>query len=177
MSAPVRKISISVVKMIRINFLIYVKTGVQSMIIKKISASDYANALSLVWSVFLQYEAPDYSQQGIDAFRAAITDRKYLGALEMWGAYLGEYLIGVIALRNGGNHIALFFVDGAYHRKGIGRALFNTALTYSTGDVLTVNSSPYAVNFYRRLGFVPNSAEQLTNGIRYTPMAYTKHKK
>jgi len=37
-------------------------------------------------------------------------------------------------------------------------------------DVMTVNSSPYAVDIYRRLGFHAISEEQLTDGIRFTPM-------
>ena len=41
-----------------------------------------------------------------------------------------------------------------------------------TDQVFTVNSSPYAVEVYRHLGFVPTDTEQLTNGIRYTPMRF-----
>lgn len=37
----------------------------------------------------------------------------------------------------------------------------------------TVNSSPYAVEIYRHLGFVPTDTEQITDGIRYTPMRYS----
>lgn len=38
---------------------------------------------------------------------------------------------------------------------------------------LTLNSSPYGLPFYRRLGFVPQSGEQEKDGIRFTPMKYT----
>ena len=41
-----------------------------------------------------------------------------------------------------------------------------------TDQVFTVNSSLYAVEVYRHLGFVPTDTEQLTNGIRYTPMRF-----
>jgi predicted GNAT family N-acyltransferase len=37
---------------------------------------------------------------------------------------------------------------------------------------LTVNSSPYAVPVYAKLGFVPTDREQVQSGIRYTPMIY-----
>ncbi|HWP50209.1 MAG TPA: GNAT family N-acetyltransferase [Clostridia bacterium] len=145
------------------------------MLIKKLSAEEYPRALSLVWSVFLQYEAPDYPTQELKTFKSSITDVEYLDALKMWGAYSAGRLVGVIALRNGGGHIALFFVDGTYHRRGIGRALFETALANSAGDIITVNSSPYAIEIYRRLGFMPNGPEQNTQGIRYTPMIYAKN--
>jgi len=60
------------------------------------------------------------------------------------------------------------------HQKGIGRKLFEYALEKSTGNKITVNSSPYAVEVYKKLGFVPNSGEQVVDGIRFTPMTYIK---
>ncbi|WMJ84767.1 GNAT family N-acetyltransferase [Oscillospiraceae bacterium LTW-04] len=144
------------------------------MLIKKIRAEDYPNALSLVLTVFLQYEAPDYPEQGVQSFKAAISDQAFLDSLEMWGAYSDDNIFGVIAFKNQGCHIALLFVDSAHHRKGIGRSLFETALETIDSDIITVNSSPYAVEFYRKLGFIPTSSEQCTDGILYTPMTYTK---
>ena len=40
-------------------------------------------------------------------------------------------------------------------------------------DVMTVNSSPFAVEIYQKLGFHALSGEQLADGIRFTPMKYT----
>ena len=37
---------------------------------------------------------------------------------------------------------------------------------------LTLNSSPYAIPFYLKLGFEPTSEEQEIDGIRFTPMKY-----
>lgn len=48
--------------------------------------------------------------------------------LTAYGAFDDEKLIGIIATRNAGSHIALFFVDGAYHHQGIGRSLWNAIL-------------------------------------------------
>lgn len=33
-----------------------------------------------------------------------------------------------------------------------------------------VNASPYGHEFYKKLGFVDTSEEQITNGVRYYPM-------
>lgn len=44
-------------------------------------------------------------------------------SLELFGAYKNKLLIGIIATRNEGNHIALFFVKGEYHKQGIGLLL------------------------------------------------------
>ena len=79
-------------------------------------------------------------------------------------------LIGVIATRNNGNHIALFFVDGEYHKKGIGKCLFQKVLENATSNEITVNSSVYAVEVYHKLGFVDTDKEQIEDGIIYTPM-------
>lgn len=123
----------------------------------------------------MQFEAPDYSVEGVETFkRTAIYNNDFLDSLNMYGAYESETLLGVIATRNKGNHIALFFVDGKHHRQGIGKKLFKIVLENSTAKEITVNSSPYAVEVYHRLGFVDIALEENTNEIRYIPMAYSK---
>lgn len=134
--------------------------------IKKLEKRETERALSLVWRVFLEYEAPDYTQEGVDEFYRSIHDESYISALTLYGAFTDGELAGVIATRNGGRHIALFFVEGKYHRRGIGKRLFRTVRT----DKMTVNSSPYAVPVYRRLGFEAVMPEQVVNGLRFTPM-------
>ena len=46
----------------------------------------------------------------------------------------------LLAKRNNGDHIALFFVDDRFHRKGIGRRLFETALNNCFSKEITGNS-------------------------------------
>ncbi len=145
------------------------------MEIKKIDRNQRDTAIQLVLAVFMQFEAPDYSVEGVETFkRTAIYNNDFLDSLNMYGAYESETLLGVIATRNKGNHIALFFVDGKHHRQGIGKKLFKIVLENSTAKEITVNSSPYAVEVYHRLGFVDIALEENTNEIRYIPMAYSK---
>ena len=68
------------------------------------------------------------------------------------------------------SHIALFFVDGRCHRRGIGRKLFEKALEENDKDYFTVNSSPYAKEVYEHLGFECVEDMQCVNGIRFYPM-------
>jgi GNAT superfamily N-acetyltransferase len=140
------------------------------MTISELKAEELDAALRLVWNVFLQYEAPEYTAEGTQEFRKSIDDPQYLAKLRAYGAFQKERLVGVIATRRGGGHIALFFVDGTYHRHGIGRALFERACEDNPGNTMTVNASPYAVPVYHRLGFTDTDTEQVTNGLRYTPM-------
>ncbi len=138
-----------------------------NLTIKSLSKADIETALNLVWKVFLEFEAPDYTQEGIDEFYRSIHDEDYLAALSLYGAFMNEELVGIIATRSGGKHIALFFVDGKYHRQGIGKQLFQSVKT----DKMTVNSSPYAVPVYSKFGFKPVNTEQVIKGLRFTPMA------
>ncbi len=142
------------------------------VIIKEIDKTAFDDALSLVWRVFQEYEAPDYTQQGIDEFYNSIHDESFLSKLSMLGAYVSEELVGVIATRNNGTHIALFFVDGNYHRQGIGKKLLRKVLEQSTALRATVNSSPFAVPVYRKMGFIDTDKEQIVNGLGFMPMAY-----
>lgn len=69
-----------------------------------------------------------------------------------------------------------FDVEKACHRQGIARALFSTlrdhCRTAPDTPRITVNSSPYAVGAYRRLGFRATGDERTVDGIRFTPMEY-----
>lgn len=137
--------------------------------IRVIQEDELPAALALVERVFLLFEAPDYSQQGIDTFRAFLRDRDRVAELKLLGAFVCDALVGVLAMR-GESHIALFFVEREMQGKGVGRALFSAARAACPGDFMTVNSSPYAVEIYKRLGFLPLSEEQEKDGIRFTPM-------
>lgn len=66
-------------------------------------------------------------------------------------------------------------MDKHYHKQGISRILFDVVMKIckeesSSLKTVTVNSSPYAVGFYHKLGFTDISSEQIVDGIRFTPM-------
>ena len=150
------------------------------MRIIKLQKKDIKNALDLVWIIFQEFEAPDYSKEGIEEFREFIAYNSIIekfdkGELCFWGCIDNNDLKGVIATR-GINHICMLFVYKDYQRRGIARSLFQTVkeICKSQNDInkITVNSSPYAIEFYHHLGFFDTNKEQIVNGIRYTPMSY-----
>ena len=88
-----------------------------------------------------------------------------------WG--FSAYCAVVIALDKA--HISMLFVDRAFQGHGIARALINRALAICRREKpelasVTVNSSPYAVPIYERVGFHVTAPEQVVHGIRFTAM-------
>ena len=144
------------------------------MEIKKIENSHTADAIDLIWTTFLQFEAPDYSDEGIKSFKDFIENKEIVKSLEFFGAYENEELKGVIATKENRKPICCFFVKAQYHRQGIGRQLWEHILNHSSHQIYTVNSSPFAVPIYHRLGFVDLDSEQLSNGMKYTPMKFCR---
>ncbi len=146
--------------------------------ITKIQDEELSEALSLVWNVFLAFEAPEYCNEGIAEFKRyieldAMREKLDKGELKMWVCKNERRVTGVIALRPP-CHISLLFVDKNYHRQGMARALFEHVLGIAKAEgiykEMTVFSSPYAAEVYGRLGFVDTDSEQTVNGIRFIPM-------
>ena len=150
----------------------------ENLIYRKIVTSELKDALTLVKAVFMRFEAPEYPSEGVAAFLEyiepdAITEKVNNGELTFWGCFKDDDIIGVCASRSV-NHVCLMFVDEAFHRLGIARRLFDLMVkdVKLLGDYsdITVNSSPYAVPFYRSVGFIETSPEKTINGIRHIPM-------
>lgn len=82
-------------------------------------------------------------------------------------------LMGVIAVRHGA-HLFHLFVGQPFQRGGVGRALWShvkEAYEWPSASVATtVNSAPFAVSFYQRMGFHTVGARVETKGIAYVPM-------
>ena len=138
--------------------------------VRKLEEHETQEALSLAWEVFSEYESPDYSPEGTEEFLKCLHDEKYLAGIEYYGAFNSGTLIGLVGIRKDKCHICFFFVDGKYHRLGIGTKLFERIKTEYLGKTITLNSSPYGLPFYKSLGFHETDAEQTVNGIRFTPM-------
>ena len=141
---------------------------------------EWQDAMALAWKTFLQFEADVYTPEGVKNFENFITDSTLhrmfiMGEYQLFIALDRHKIVGMITLRNS-THISLLFVDAAYHRKGIGRALIkhltDYLLTEVGADRVTVNSSPYGIGFYHKIGFRDLSPEEARDGIIYTPMEF-----
>lgn len=142
--------------------------------------SEAERVCRLIDVVFDKYVAPEYLPEWIVDFRKYNTVEGMLARLKkehfvVVALQKGE-IIGAIEIREN-RHISLFFVEEKFQGKGVGRNLWSNALKHcpiNEGFVLqfTVNSSPYAVLIYQKLGFKKITSEQICNGIRLIPMVY-----
>lgn len=141
-------------------------------------AEEWEPAMKMIWRTFLKFEASDYSEEGIQNFLDFITDEKLYhaflrGEYQMMVALDRDRIVGAASVRNR-NHLSLLFVDEAYHRQGIGRELLDSFCRYLKNEegeqYMSLNAAPYAVEFYRRIGFRQVCPEEVVGGIRVTSM-------
>ena len=150
--------------------------------IRRIKPNEVSDALALALEVFMQFEAPDYSPEGVETFKRDIIENETFiadyrqGVCPIYAAFDNNKIIGIIGMRSK-THINLCFVKKEYHRQGVATAIFH----YLLDDLLTenpdlteitLNSSPYGKPFYLHIGFVPLSDEMELNGKKFTPMKY-----
>ena len=148
--------------------------------IKEVSGRDIKRAIELVNSVFSEFVAVDYSEQGKVTFETYLENKLEevstelnSGHKKMWAYYQDDTILGVIATRDV-SHISLMFVDKQYHRRGIAKQLLQVVIDELKQDTgitqITVNSSPYAVKIYEHLGFLKTEEMQEKDGIIFIPM-------
>lgn len=139
---------------------------------------DWPATMEMIWRTFMRFEAGDYTEEGISNFHDFITDGKIYqmfldGRYLMLLAFDEGKVIGQISVRNR-NHISLLFVEEEYHRKGVGRELIRRMAEYLKTEkkelFVSVKAAPYALGFYRRVGFHICSPEEEYSGIRVTSM-------
>ena len=160
-------------------------------------AGDAPEAAALIHRSFSAFVAESYRPRGVREFLRRNSSRGLLarlhegqlmlvaeaegGAGDQAGSAAGAgaeadstSLAGVVAVRNG-NHVSLLFVEPEQHGRGIGRSLLQEArlrIRAALPDIdgMTLNSSDYAREFYRQLGFEATGAAFYRKGMKMTPM-------
>lgn len=132
----------------------------------------------MVARAFNRFVAPDFDEEGVQAILnfvgpEALLERLAQGSFGIL-ACDDTVIVGIIEIFEH-RHIRLLFVDEQYQRQGISRELLRRAVEICRErnpriERLTVNSSPYAVEIYQRLGFELIGPEEVHHGVRATPM-------
>jgi GNAT superfamily N-acetyltransferase len=130
----------------------------------------------LVSQVFNQFVAPDYGQEGIEAFFRFTNPRSMRERMQLGGFVLvarqADPLAGMMEFAPP-DHVAMLFVS--LRRQGIAKHLLTRAICKARAinpnvSTLTVHSSPYAEAIYLKMGFRRTGDDTTENGITYTPM-------
>lgn len=133
---------------------------------------------SLVGRVFDEFNAKQYSEEGIRGFYHYINPSMLIRRSQanhfVCTAKTEKRMVGMIEVKAYA-HISLLFVDRQFHGRGVGRNLIRTALLKCRNkkpDVenISVNSSPFAVPIYEKFGFCIMGPDRTENGIYFTPM-------
>ncbi len=146
-----------------------------SIEIIKLPFERYNEATALIWEVFLEFEVPDFPENGVLEYKRILDIAETDSSIVFYTAIEKDKVVGVLGMREN-NHIGYFYVKATHHKRGIGKALFNAMLNDYSGDI-TVNACPYGVPVYMRLGFTPTDTQQNKNGIIYTPMRLIRGQK
>ncbi len=132
----------------------------------------------LVMHSFAEFIAPDYNEEGRANFTAFAQPQKlaerHLSDHFTLVAERGAEIVGMIQVQQP-SHLLMLFVDKRFHRSGVARRLLAASINKIRSEqpevgLLTVYSSPFAVDIYARLGFTVAGAEDRTGGVFAVPM-------
>jgi len=147
-----------------------------SITYKMADIDDIRPAFSLVEKVWVEVGFGAFETLQSDITQNDEMFRKYTsGENIMILAADGDKPIGVVGACSGGQ-IRLLFVESGYHLRGIATELLHRMVCYlkiNGFDAIVVNSSRYALPFYKHFGFVQTDVEQKLDGFFTTPMEYT----
>ena len=139
---------------------------------------EWNEAMRVVWRTFERFNAEVCTEEGAAYFRRFLFSEELEqafceGRYQLMVALDGTRVIGVGSLRNV-NHLSLLFVEEAYHLQGVGSAILEVLCAYLRDEGgehrLTLTASPYAREFYRKLGFVETKAKHYPPGLPVTFM-------
>ena len=148
-----------------------------------VSRSEARLASGLVQQSFSDLAASDWEPHARQAFlneSAPIALSKALNtAIFAAGAFVEGAMVGFVLMPKP-SQLSMLFVHPDHLRRGIARQLWDKARSHVETNfpeikTIELNATPYAVNFYRSVGFVPISAEFTGDGCRATRMACGLH--
>jgi GNAT superfamily N-acetyltransferase len=148
------------------------------MIIENLKIEDIDEAGKMIKELFDEFVAPDYSKDGVSHFHKIIKNQaikeRFLSGNIIHIAKINDKITGYIEIKDS-SHIYLLFVKKEFHKKGIAKKLLDFSISFLKRNNpklngITVNSTPYSVKIYERLGFSKIAEMQLKNGILSYPM-------
>jgi GNAT superfamily N-acetyltransferase len=147
--------------------------------IRKLGIEHAAEASLITKTSFEKFIAPDWESYAVEEFLASVNTESFVDVLRTSpfsvGMFNDKSLLGLLVMPKL-TIVRMLFTHPDWTRKGIGRSLWLHARAHLESNVpeartIELNASPFAVSFYRSLGFVPISTEYVNKGARATRMA------
>ncbi|WP_010587343.1 GNAT family N-acetyltransferase [Schlesneria paludicola] len=147
--------------------------------IRRADRADIPNIVRLTTSLAERFITRDCTQEGalnlVDSMNESQTHERFAGAYRYFVACDDGEIVGVVATQED-RHLYHLFVAERYHRRGIGRDLWQIArqacITNGNRGHFTVNSSRGSRGVYESFGFVAQP-EVVVNGVPFVPMSLT----
>src|SRR5215213_6741280 len=150
---------------------------VPQILIRVAEVGEAERIAALVNSLSAKFILCDFTPEGRERFLAEhgadmVAERIRKHFLYCVAECEGE-LVGVLSMRDK-THLHHLFVTETFQRQGLGRRLWEIAMTkcLQAGNpgLFTVNSSRFAVPVYERFGFRAAGSEQNAGGVLFLPM-------
>ena len=147
--------------------------------LRRATPADAAVASELVQLSFNALVAPDWEADARQVFMGESSAASLQVALQSCAyaacAFDADAMRGFILMPRP-TLVGMLFVHPDFLRRGIGKRLWEPArefieAAFPEAKTVELNASPFALNFYRSVGFVPLSAEFKRAGCRATRMA------
>jgi len=151
--------------------------AVNAMLIRPLRAADIPAVAALLRELAREYIVHESPPEGASTFLAENDEmgvRNFLARGHVYHvAVIDGEVAGFVAVRDR-SHLFHLFVGKRWHRRGVARALWETARDAAVaagGDGnFTVNSSNFAVPVYESFGFVRVGPTQCAKGLYFNPM-------
>lgn len=149
--------------------------------IKESSNSSTKEISAFIETIFDEFIAPEYIQEGISEFKkyidpSKINERLSKNHFMLFASDENNKLAGLLEMRNC-DHLSMLFIKKDMQRKGIGKRLLSDAINKCLKEKpelkeISVASSPNSIKAYEKMGFQVTEGEKVINGLRFTPMVY-----
>lgn len=151
--------------------------GVVNLEIRDATTEDAECISNLVCQLSEKYIANEFTSEGketlLDSMTPAAIKKHMRSGFRYHVAEVENQLVGVVGFKDN-KHLYHLFVDENYQRQGVASDLWQHAkqVCFDEGNPgeFTVNSSKYAMEVYKALGFVTQSGPMEKNGVIFIPM-------
>lgn len=145
--------------------------------IYKATLKDIKNMSLLASRIYLKYASYLDSEKGKKSILDYASEKEMTKRFSKKGSLFLVYkmqsnIIGMLEVRDN-THISMFFVDDNFFKKGIATSLFEKMKNILNYEHYSVNASEYALEFYKKLGFIKLSDDiKIEDGVHFHPMIY-----